>query len=385
MIALLAAAALAQTLPEVQQRLQDERAEARALAGREAGVLGRLADLERQIEVGSRGLKAAQVRLRGATARLAVAEEGAQKTQAQLDVATRAVEPRLVARYRLGREGYVRFLLGSTSVLDLIRRSRLFNALLKSDLEALAVLRAQADTARAARNELAAAHAEQDQSVKAEAERREELQRSVEQQRALLASVQRERSVHEQTARELEEAVRALTERFAEMRSSPRTRTQDSSVRRGSILKARGRLPFPVDQGQIEVRYGRAVDRRFGTVTMQNGIDVRAPLGAPVHAVWNGKVAHAGWFRGFGNLLILDHGDGMFSLMAHLDQLQKALGDTVRAGEEIGTVGDTGSLKGPYLYFELRDGQHPLDPEPWLRRSRRGPPLFAGARGGAAK
>ena len=100
MIALLAAAALAQTLPEVQQRLQDERAEARALAGREAGVLGRLADLERQIEVGSRGLKAAQVRLRGATARLAVAEEGAQKTQAQLDVATRAVEPRLVARYR---------------------------------------------------------------------------------------------------------------------------------------------------------------------------------------------------------------------------------------------------------------------------------------------
>jgi septal ring factor EnvC (AmiA/AmiB activator) len=75
----------------------------------------------------------------------------------------------------------------------------------------------------------------------------------------------------------------------------------------------------------------------------------------------------------------------MFSLMAHLDQLRKALGDTVRAGEEVGTVGETGSLKGPYLYFELRDGQKPLDPELWLSRRRRGPPLLAGAKGGAAK
>jgi murein hydrolase activator len=385
MIALLAAAALAQTLPEVEQRLKDERAAAKTLAGKEASVLGKLADLERQIELESRGLRAAQARLRVATARLSVAEESSRKAQAQLDGATQVLQPRLVARYRLGREGYVRFLLGSTSVIDLIRRSHLFNMLLKSDLEALSVLRSQADTARAARNELAAAHAEQDQSVKGESDRREELQKSVDQQRTLLASVQRERSVHEQTARELEEAVRELTRRFEEINGSPRTRTSQSSLRKSSIRKARGKLPFPVDRGQIEVRYGRAVDRRFGTVTMQNGIDIRAPLGTPIRAVWSGKVAHAGWFRGFGNLLILDHGDGMFSLMAHLDQLQKALGDAVHAGEEVGTVGDTGSLKGPYLYFELRDGQHPLDPEPWLKRGRRGPPLLAGAKGGAAK
>jgi len=101
--------------------------------------------------------------------------------------------------------------------------------------------------------------------------------------------------------------------------------------------------------------------------------------------VWSGKVAHAGWFRGFGNLLIVDHGNGMFSLMAHLDQLHKGLGDPVKAGEQVGTVGETGSLKGPYLYFELRDGQRPLDPERWLRRSRRAPALLAGAKGAAAQ
>ena len=385
MIALFLAAAFAQTLPEVRQRLLDERAAAQKLAGREASVLGRLADLERQIEVESRGLRAAQARLRAATVRLSAAEESTRQAQAQLEVARRTAEPRLIARYRLGREGYVRFLLGSTSIPDLVRRSRFFNVLLKADLETLTVLGAQAKVAQAARDELAAAHAEQDQSVQAETERRAGLQHAVEQQRTLLASVQRERSVHEQTARELEQAVKDLSQKFADLRGFPRTAAPEVRFKGTSIRKRRGKLPFPVERGTIEARFGRAVDRRFGTVTMQTGIDVRAPLGTPVRAIWQGKVAHAGWFRGFGNLLIVDHGDGMFSLMAHLDQLQKALGDNVRAGEAVGTVGDTGSLKGPYLYFELRDGQRPLDPEPWLRRGRTGPPLLAGAKGGAEK
>jgi septal ring factor EnvC (AmiA/AmiB activator) len=384
MIALLAAAALA--LPELQQRLAAEREAAQKLAGREATVLGRLADLERQIELESRALRAAQVRLKAATQRLSVAEERSRKAQGELDAATSVVEPRLVARYRLGREGYVRFLLGSRSIADLLQRRRLFNTLLQSDLDALALLRAQAQVAKAARDELADAHAEQDQSVKTEAERRASLHEKVDQQRTLLASVQKEKAVHEQAVRELEEAEKDLTHKLAEIRKSHPTLVAPEVLLKASIRKARGKLPFPVEQGKIEVPFGRAVDPRFGTVTLQTGIDVRAPIGTPVRAVWDGKVAHAGWFKGFGNLLIVDHGSGMFSLMAHLDQLQKALGDTVRAGEEVGTVGETGSLKGPYLYFELRDGQKPLDPERWLTRKRvRKASLLAGAKGGAAK
>jgi septal ring factor EnvC (AmiA/AmiB activator) len=385
MTALLLAAAFATSLPELRERLAGEREAAQELAGQEATVLGRLADLERQIEVESRALHAAQTRLKGATQRLSLAEERSQKSQSDLSAATELVGPRLLARYRLGREGYVRFLLGSTSVADLLRRRRLFNVLLKSDLEALTLLRTQADASKAARDELLAAHAEQDQSVNQEAQRRAALQGKLDEQRALLASVQKERAVHEEAARELEEAARQLSRRLAEIRRSHPALDSPEILLKRSMRRARGKLPFPVDGGRIEAHFGRAVDPRFGTVTLQTGIDVRAPAGTPVRAVWDGKVAHAGWFRGFGNLLIVDHGAGMFSLMAHLDQLRKALGDRVRAGEEVGTVGETGSLKGPYLYFELRDGQKPLDPEPWLSRRRRPAALLAGARGGAAK
>src|SRR5207237_8200211 len=119
-------------------------------------------------------------------------------------VASEAAAPRLVAKYRLGREGYIRFLLDSTSITDLLRRRRLFNFLLKSDLEAIALLRTQADATKAARDELLAAHVEQDQSVNAEAERRASLQEKIDQQRTLLASHPREKAVHGGGVRELE-------------------------------------------------------------------------------------------------------------------------------------------------------------------------------------
>ena len=374
---LILAAATAQTLPQVQERLQAERAAAARLSGREATLLGRLTDLERQIEIEGRAVRAAQARLRAATDRSAGAEERAAEKQGELDQAVKEVEPRLVARYRMGREGYVRFLLGARSIADVLRRHKLFNSLLENDLDAVAVLRFHAEGARAASADLTSARLELAEAAKVEADKREALQSKVEAQREILASVQEERAAHEQAVRELEKAEKELSARLADIEKTPPV----PEPVRSSIRKARGKLVFPAERGRVEVRFGRAVDPRFGTVTLQNGIDVRAPLGTKVRAVWDGKVVHAGWFRGFGNLLIVDHGDSFFSLMAHLDTLEKAVGDTVRAGDEVGTVGDTGSLKGAYLYFELRDGQKPLDPEPWLSKNRKAPPLLAGAKG----
>ena len=386
MIALLLAAAAAQSLPEVQQRLTEERAQAQKLAGRESSLLGRLTELERQVEVEGRALRAAQARLRAANQRLAVVQERAALAQGQVDRANGVLGPRLTARYRLGREGYLRFLLCARSIADVLRRRRLFNALLEADLDALAILKFHSDGARAARDELAGARDEYLQSTQNEADKRHALESLAGDQRKLLASVQREKNLHEQAVRELEEAERELTQKLGDLSAhAPPAMVTPEIQLRASIRKARGKLLFPTGRGRVEVHFGRTTDERFGLVTLQKGIDVRAPLGTAVRAVWDGRIVHAGWFRGFGNLLIVDHGEGVFSLMAHLDQLEKAVGDEVHGGDEVGTVGDSGSLKGAYLYFELRDGQKPLDPERWLSRHRKAPALLAGAKGGAAQ
>jgi septal ring factor EnvC (AmiA/AmiB activator) len=108
------------------------------------------------------------------------------------------------------------------------------------------------------------------------------------------------------------------------------------------------------------------VDGESQTATFRKGVEYEAPLGAPVRAVAPGGVRFAGRFRGYGKTVILDHGGGYFSVASHLSETRVAVGDVVAAGEEIGRVGDTGSLNGPELYFELRRGGEALDPREWL-------------------
>jgi septal ring factor EnvC (AmiA/AmiB activator) len=128
-------------------------------------------------------------------------------------------------------------------------------------------------------------------------------------------------------------------------------------------------LPFPTD-GHIEVGFGKVLNPKFNTVTSQNGLDLRAPEGSEVRAVGPGVIVHASPFRGYGNLVIVDHGEGYHTLYAHLSVISRTVGESVEAGQVIGRVGDTGSLKGAYLYFELRKKGKPIDPKDWLGASR---------------
>ena len=113
--------------------------------------------------------------------------------------------------------------------------------------------------------------------------------------------------------------------------------------------------------------FGREVDAEFLTETFHSGLVFDAPLGTPVAAVAAGNVRFAGWFRGYGRLVILDHGDGYFTVSGHLEELEVEVGDAVTARQVIGTVGETGSLSGPRLYFEIRQGAEAQDPADWLR------------------
>ena len=134
----------------------------------------------------------------------------------------------------------------------------------------------------------------------------------------------------------------------------------------------RGRLPWPTD-GRIVTAFGSQVHPRFGTRTFRNGVDIEAVEGTDVAAVYPGHVLYTGWFKGYGNLIILDHGHDYYTLYAHVADIVVREGDDVKQGQRIGTVGDTGSLAGARLYFEVRYKERPLDPADWLRqRAERG-------------
>jgi murein hydrolase activator len=118
----------------------------------------------------------------------------------------------------------------------------------------------------------------------------------------------------------------------------------------------------------VAASFGAQVHPRFGTRTFRNGREIEAAEGTAVAAVLPGEVVYTGWLKGYGNLIIIDHGDELFTLYAHVADIHVKEGEEVRQGQRIAAVGDTGALTSPRLYFEVRYRGRPQDPEQWLRQ-----------------
>jgi murein hydrolase activator len=129
-----------------------------------------------------------------------------------------------------------------------------------------------------------------------------------------------------------------------------------------AFTRLRGKLAWPVS-GHLLARFG---DARAGGVRW-DGVLVATERGTPVKAVCQGRIIYADWLPGLGLLAIVDHGDGYLSLYGHNERLYKAAGEHVEAGDTIAAAGDSGGSPRPELYFEIRKGGKPVDPQPWFR------------------
>lgn len=135
----------------------------------------------------------------------------------------------------------------------------------------------------------------------------------------------------------------------------------------GSFSNYKGRLILPA-RGEIVSNFGASGAENYKSFTFQKGIDIKVERGEPVKSVFKGEIMFAQWLSGYGNLLIINHGDNYYTLYAHVEEIFKRKGETVETGEVIATAGDTGSIKGMCLHFELRHHGKPVNPMKWLRK-----------------
>ena len=348
-------------LRALEARRAAEEAAARALARREVSLLDTLGEAEQALGQAEAEARRAEGEHAQSQRRLETARADEAVAQARLERQGRELRPRLAARQRMGRLGELRLLLASASLADLVKRRALIDRILSHDLAALKEARAtlaereRARLVRAAETARIGTLAAEAQKRRAEAEARRE------ERRTLLGAIRGARALHERAAAEVAGQERRLAEFIAALPPP----APGSAPLHAGFAALRGKLPHPVD-GPVEVGFGRVVNPRFNTVTVQKGIDIAARKGEAVRAVAPGRVVHSGWFKGYGNLVIVDQGDGFHTLVAHLDSMSTAMGEDVTAGTLLGTVGETGSLKGPYLYFEIREKGKPVDPRAWL-------------------
>ena len=183
----------------------------------------------------------------------------------------------------------------------------------------------------------------------------------------LLAKIKSEKELHLKALEELKQASRHLQALIDKLEKKVTTDVSGSKdLLKKDFNSLKGKLSFPVE-GEVITYFGKHEDPEFSTVSFNKGIEIASRMGSPIKAVLDGTVIYSDWFKGYGNIIIIDHGDGYYTIFGHASELFKKVGDRVNAEEIIGLVGDTGSLKGANLYFEIRHHGKPLNPLDWLK------------------
>lgn len=134
------------------------------------------------------------------------------------------------------------------------------------------------------------------------------------------------------------------------------------------LTKVRGRLKWPI-KGRVISSFGKKRSTRFNTYIINNGIKIKPTASDDVKAVYPGEIVFADYYKGYGNLVIIQHSRNLYTLYGHCKEILKKVGENVGEGDLISLVGDTGSTIGKALYFEVRTHTQPQDPVKWLRRN----------------
>jgi murein DD-endopeptidase MepM/ murein hydrolase activator NlpD len=186
------------------------------------------------------------------------------------------------------------------------------------------------------------------------------------QRNEVLEGVQAEKKAYTSMIKELElaqEELNLIIKRLEERRK--KAKIEHERGLKIAFEKRRGKLPWPVD-GLVIREYGKIVHPVYKTVTMSNGIDIKITKGEKVFCVAPGTVDYVGWMRGYGKFVIVNHYGGYLTIYAHLDNITVVQGEEVKYGAVLGDSGDTGSLTGPKLHFQIRHSSETLNPRKWL-------------------
>lgn len=363
-------------LQQTERQLREERKKAAEARARESSVLAELELIEKRLAAKKRQIAQLDARMKRAAGEVQSLRGEVRQLETQRAGQQAALARRLRAMYKVHVQGgALPLLLAGDDPTTRAAAIRHLGSLASLDARLIQEYRGTSDRLEDRRSREESRQREL-ASLRADAQREQaEVDADAAKRRVLLAKVRDERAYHERMVGELTEASRRLEAFIRDLQAKQRRvakippppkkpGTETPAVGFGTL---RGRLPWPTE-GRVVSAFGAQVHPRFGTRTFRNGVDIEPGEGRDVAAVFGGHVVYTGWFKGYGNLIILDHDNEYYTLYAHVADILVKEGDDVKQGQRIGTVGDTGSLEGTRLYFEVRFEGKPQNPEQWLRK-----------------
>ena len=363
-----------QELTEIKREIEENRERIRASRSEERSILEELTEMDASLERRERELVSLEYDMETTAEKIDQLGERIAAVKEDIARLEGYIEVRLVALYKLNDAGYAPVMFSSTDYTDVRRRMKYLSAIIETDRQLFYEYKNLNDALNDDLEELEAKRDELELLAEEVARKKREIEAERSERNLYLGEVREERSLYEEMLEELEESKAKLTALIdalleEQRREAERARIEGhdhtSPSAGGVFASLKGTLPRPVS-GPTITDYGTGTDPTYNNPIFNKGIEIQAEEGTDFISVADGQVIYADYFQGYGNLIIIDHGDSYYTIYAHARSVLVGVGDTVSAHEVIGTVGDTGSLKGPNLYFEIRHHGNTSDPDSWL-------------------
>jgi len=334
---------------------------------RESSVLTDIEDINKQLDTAESDLRKYKNRLANTEGRIAQVENDISLNRSNIEKHREWIKRKLRAIHDYGSNPEIVMLfLGSDDASQLMRNMKYLQYIAVYEHRLLDNFKGTLEGLTAKEKQLTLLKKELVKNKDKVREKEDSLAETKKGRQMLLASVQREKSSRLRMLKEMEEASKKLLEIIRESeRAAEREKAETFPGKSFSSLK--GRLPWPLD-GKVALRYGSQKDPQFNTPIFRSGTFIEATTDSLAKAVHAGKVVFAEWFKGYGQLVIVNHGDGYHTLYGSLSEIFTKVGDIIKERQAVGRIGNSGILNSPGLYFEVRYKGKPLDPLQWLRR-----------------
>jgi septal ring factor EnvC (AmiA/AmiB activator) len=344
---------------QIEKDLLEQQGELLSVDIKEKGILGEIERLEREAVIHKRSLKDLSNKIKEISYEIKSGQKRVQKLNESSSAARTYLEKRLVAFYKFGMPGYIWLLANSATLQEFQKTIKYMKAIMAQDRQVLDILDGQRRRVEGELSRLRENVAKVEELKKVKNSEMALLEKYIEKKVFLLMKTHREKEFYAKAVEELKEATRALSETMMHLEMK-----EKESMVLESFAKMKGKLPLPLEGKTLRdvKQFG------FNPFMHRKGIYITGSPGEAVRSVFPGTIDYSGWFKGYGQLLIIDHGHHYFTVFAHLEEIVKEKGATVSGGEVIGVVGDPGWKIGPGVYFEIRKGGNHLDPKRWLKK-----------------
>jgi len=336
-----------------------------SMAGaKESTVLKHLKKIETQLILKKRELTFYQLNYKVNKKKILSLVQRYKKAEQKLKFQNEVLGLRLRSMYKEGPLYPFKIIFSSNNVTDLLQQIKYMNLITRQDSELLYEYKNKLEHIKEDKRALFAARAKIINLKEKSILKKKEIERAKKIKSKFLKEIKKKKGLNVKTRKELVAASNILNKLIKKLI------VKLDSGEGLEISDKKGRLKLPLN-GPILNKFGRKRVKEYDSYIVYNGINVKAKKGSFVKVIFDGIILYAGELEGYGNLVIVGHGNKYHSLYGHLDDINVSVDKIVKTDEIIGLSGDSGSLEGEVLYFELRKNGKPIQPLPWFRKTRK--------------